>query len=120
MGGVMLRAQDAAAMKRLYPRPLSIAEATGLLTRDALIPAAIDYAAFRENVRLTEGMYGTLLSFAFNLGAGALLGSTLWRKLAANDVAGAANEFARWNKADGRVMAGLTRRRAAERVLFMA
>lgn len=59
-----------------------------------------------------------LISFAYNVGLGAFSRSTLLRKLNAGDKAGAAKEFARWNRANGKVMAGLTRRRAAEAALF--
>ncbi len=44
--------------------------------------------------------------------------STLVKKLNNRDFAGAAAEFAKWNKAGGRVLAGLTRRRSAEARLF--
>lgn len=70
------------------------------------------------SVPLTDNQFAALVSLAFNVGTGAFSGSTLVRKLNANDFAGAADQFARWNKAGGRVLAGLTRRRAAERALF--
>ncbi|HEX9807232.1 MAG TPA: glycoside hydrolase family protein [Alteraurantiacibacter sp.] len=44
--------------------------------------------------------------------------ATLTRKHKAGDLAGAAREFARWNKAGGRELKGLTRRRAAEAQLY--
>lgn len=73
---------------------------------------------------LNDNQYAALCDFVFNLGAGAFLGSTLLRKLNAGDYAGAADEFPRWDKAhvDGEVktLPGLTRRRAAERALFLA
>lgn len=70
-------------------------------------------------VPLTENQFAALVSFTFNLGAGALRKSTLLKKLNAGDYAGAAAEFAKWNKAGGEVLPGLTRRRAAERDLFL-
>lgn len=70
-------------------------------------------------VPLNENQYGALVSFTYNLGAGNLTKSTLLKKLNAGDYAGAANEFGKWNKAGGKVMAGLTRRRAAEKALFL-
>lgn len=69
-------------------------------------------------VPLTQAQFDALVSFTFNVGVAALRSSTLLRKLNAGDYAGAAAEFARWNKAGGKVLAGLTRRRAAERALF--
>ena len=71
-------------------------------------------------VSVTQGQFDALVSFAFNLGCGNLRKSTLLRKLNADDADGAAAEFAVWNRAAGRVMAGLTRRREAERDLFSA
>ena len=67
---------------------------------------------------LSQSQFDALVSFAFNVGCGALSRSTLLRKILVGDLAGAANEFGRWNKAGGRVLTGLTRRRAAERELF--
>ncbi|EAS3672836.1 lysozyme, partial [Salmonella enterica subsp. enterica serovar Weltevreden] len=61
-----------------------------------------------------------LVSFAYNLGARTLSTSTLLRKLNAGDYAGAADEFLRWNKAGSKVLNGLTRRREAERALFLS
>ncbi|EBY2991617.1 lysozyme, partial [Salmonella enterica subsp. enterica serovar Typhimurium] len=49
-----------------------------------------------------------------------LSSSTLLRKLNSGDYAGAADEFLRWNKAGGKVLNGLTRRREAERALFLS
>ncbi|HHP2614034.1 TPA: lysozyme, partial [Enterobacter roggenkampii] len=56
----------------------------------------------------------------YNLGSRSLSTSTLLRKLNAGDYAGAADEFLRWNKAGGKVLNGLTRRREAERALFLS
>ena len=62
----------------------------------------------------TQNRFDALVSFAFNVGLGNLLSSTLLRKHVAGDYEGAAAQFIRWNRASGKVMAGLTRRRAAE------
>ena len=69
-------------------------------------------------VDIKQCEFDALVCFAFNVGIGALAKSTLLRKLNAGDSAGAADEFLRWNKNDGKVMRGLTRRRAAERAMF--
>ncbi|MGG7716481.1 lysozyme [Klebsiella aerogenes] len=71
-------------------------------------------------VSLTQGQFDALVSFTYNLGARSLSTSTLLRKLNAGDYAGAADEFLRWNKAGGKVLNGLTRRREAERALFLS
>ena len=71
-------------------------------------------------VGLTQWQFDALVSFTYNLGARSLSTSTLLRKLNAGDYAGAADEFLRWNKAGGKVLNGLTRRREAERALFLS
>lgn len=71
-------------------------------------------------VKLTQGQFDALVSFTYNLGARSLSTSTLLRKLNSGDYAGAADEFLRWNKAGGKVLNGLTRRREAERALFLS
>jgi lysozyme len=70
--------------------------------------------------KMTQSQFDALVSFAFNLGIGALAKSTLLKKHLAGDYAGAAKEFARWNKAGGKVLAGLVKRRAAEAALYQA
>lgn len=70
------------------------------------------------SVDLTQNEYDALVSFVFNLGCGALSGSTLLRKLNAGDFDGASDQFKRWDHADGKVLAGLTVRREAEADLF--
>lgn len=67
---------------------------------------------------LTQQQFDALVSFVFNLGCSALHRSTLLAKLLDGDDDGASVEFARWNKAGGKVLAGLTRRREAEAELF--
>lgn len=71
-------------------------------------------------VKLTQGQFDALVSFTYNVGPANMASSTLIKKLNAGDVKGAADEFLRWNKAAGKVMAGLTTRRAAERALFLS
>lgn len=71
-------------------------------------------------VSLTQWQFDALVSFTYNLGARSLSTSTLLRKLNAGDYAGAADEFLRWNKAGGKILNGLTRRREAERALFLS
>lgn len=55
-----------------------------------------------------------LISFAYNCGLGNYRVSTLRKRVEASDWAGAAEEIVKWNKAAGRVLPGLTRRRVAE------
>jgi len=66
----------------------------------------------------TQGQFDALVSFAYNLGPGNLAKSTLLKRHKSGEYAAAAVEFAKWNRAAGRVMAGLSRRRAAEAALY--
>ncbi|MCA8110270.1 lysozyme [Burkholderia cepacia] len=68
---------------------------------------------------LTQDEFDALVDFTFNLGAGRLAGSTLLKKLNAGDIEGAAAEFPKWIYAGGKVLAGLVKRRDAERALFL-
>ena len=69
-------------------------------------------------VRLCQHQFDALVSLAFNIDARAFSDSTLLRLLNSGMYDDAALQFQRWNKAGGRVLAGLTRRRMAERKLF--
>lgn len=70
-------------------------------------------------VPLSQNQWDALISFTYNLGSGNLESSTLRRLLNARDYSGAAEQFPRWNKAGGKVIQGLVRRRAVERDLFL-
>lgn len=70
------------------------------------------------NVPLAQGEFDALVDFAFNLGGGNLESSTLLRLLNAGDRDGAAGQFAKWNKAGGKVLRGLVERRLAEERMF--
>ncbi|BBQ24618.1 lysozyme [Aeromonas sp. WP2-W18-CRE-05] len=99
----------------------------GLVWTQAQADAAflVDIARFERDVLslvkvpVNQGQFDALVLFSYNVGSKALESSTLLRKLNAGDYDGAAVEFRRWNKNDGKVMRGLTRRRAAEECLFM-
>ncbi len=67
---------------------------------------------------INQNEFDALVDFAYNVGCGALAGSTLLKDLNAGDVAAAAAQFEDWDKAAGKVIAGLLRRRLAERNEF--
>lgn len=70
-------------------------------------------------VEVNDNQFAALVSFAYNVGRSALASSTLLKKLNSGDLDGAANQFLRWDHAAGVVVKGLTRRRQAERALFL-
>lgn len=84
-----------------------------------------DLVLFEQAVRngleieVNENQFSALVAFVYNVGAGAYEKSTLLRKINAGDFVGASKEFARWNKAGGRVLPGLVKRRQAEMELFL-
>ena len=71
------------------------------------------------DVALTQNQFDALVSFVFNVGAGAFAGSTLLRYVN-QAVPAAADEFLRWDHVNGVTNPGLARRRAAERALFLS
>ena len=101
---------------------ITVHQAEALLALDIGIAAA---AVNRHvDAPLSQGMFDALVSFTFNLGERRLAESTLLKKLNLRDYAAAANEFPKWVKATVRgkkvTLAGLVRRRAAERSLFLS
>lgn len=94
-------------------------QATALLIQDA---GRFEKTVNALKITLTQNQFDALVSLAFNIGTGNFNKSTLVRKLKAGDMAGAAAQFAVWNKAtvNGKltVLPGLVRRRAAETALF--
>ncbi len=71
-------------------------------------------------VPLSDGQFDALVSFTFNLGAGALQRSTLRRKVNREEHADMPAEFLRWVWAGGRRLKGLARRRKAETKRYVA
>lgn len=96
---------------------IDVTQADALLQAD--LAEATTAVISLVKVPLQQPQFDALTSFAFNLGAKALAGSTLLRKLNTSDYLGAAAEFERWSHAGARVLPGLLRRRIAERTLFL-
>lgn len=94
------------------------AEAYGFLTSDlekfeACVESAIE-------VPMTENQFSACVALAFNIGCKAFKNSTLVQLMNNGNPVAAQQQFRRWNKAAGKEMAGLTRRREAEANLFGA
>ena len=71
-------------------------------------------------VELNQNQFDAMVSWVYNLGGGNLRASTLLKVLNAGNYAGVPEQMLRWNKAGGKVLEGLTRRRQAEADLFVA
>lgn len=70
--------------------------------------------------KINQTQFDALCSFIFDVGASNFINSTLLKKLNAGDINGAGDELIRWNRAAGKVIPGLTKRREAERALFLS
>jgi GH24 family phage-related lysozyme (muramidase) len=100
-------------------RCMSRAEALERMMRevDATYGAAIN----RLGLPLNQNQFDALTSFVYNVGPGGVAASTtVGKRLRARDWDGAANALLAWDKAGGRTLLGLTRRRQAERALFLS
>lgn len=71
------------------------------------------------SVPLNQNQYDALVSFTYNVGAGALKRSTLLKKLNSGDYSAAADELLRFTRSNGKVLEGLEKRRQKERGLFL-
>lgn len=72
----------------------------------------------RDDPSFTPQMFASIISLAYNVGVTKVKNSTLIKKVNARDYEGAAKEFLNWNKAGGKVVAGLTSRRVDEANVF--
>lgn len=103
-------------------RPLSEKEAHDL----KLAVINKDFAPYVRNslkastVPVTQNMFDACVSLAYNIGTGAFARSSVVRQLTQGNKKGAADAFLLWNKAGGKVVRGLQRRREKERQLFLA
>lgn len=140
VAGVTGLMQDEGVVNRVYLDPVGIPTAcaghTATVTRKDVgkhMPDHICEELLRYDVRhaeagvrravkvpVTQGQFDSLTRLAFNVGNGALAGSTLVRKLNAGDCHGAAREFDKWVYAKGKKLPGLVNRRAEERAIFEA
>lgn len=90
---------------------------------EELLQADLDrFSAGVRNITgdTTQGQFDALVSFAYNVGLGNLMKSTLLKKHKAGDHRGAAAEFGKWINGGGRKLNGLVKRRAAERTEYLS
>jgi len=97
---------------------ITVEEANQLLIQDiSRVAAAVDLEC---RVPLSENQFAAVCCLVYNIGIGAFQKSTLLRLLNESRIREAADQFPRWNQAGGKPMLGLTRRRAAEKALFLS
>ena len=101
----------------LQDKPITEAEAIELLKKMLF---SFENAVITScNKPLNQNQFDALVCFTYNLGAGNLKSSTLLKKVNANpNDATIKNEFMKWTKASGKVLAGLVARREAESKLY--
>ncbi len=92
-------------------------EAEGILRRD--LQKYKDAVSAAVKVSMTDNQFGAFVSLCYNIGPGAFRKSTAVRRMNAGDAPGAAEALTWFNKAGGKVLRGLVRRREAERALFL-
>jgi len=88
---------------------------------DMLLEELVEYEDAVKNavtISLDQCMFDALVSWTYNLGPSNLNASTMLKVLNAGDYEGVPAQIKRWNKAGGKVLEGLIRRRDAEALLF--
>jgi len=86
-----------------------------------LLTELVEYEGYIKNmvtVPLTQNQFDALVVWIYNLGPTNFGSSTLLKELNSGNYTAAGKEILRWNKAGGKVLAGLVRRREAEAQLF--
>ena len=78
-----------------------------------------NYVNTAVNVPLSQNQFDALVSWVYNLGNGNLTSSTMLKVLNSGDYDGVPAQIKRWNKAGGKVLEGLNRRRQAEADMFV-
>ena len=88
---------------------------------DMLVEELEEYEGYvntKVTVDLNQDQFDALVSWVYNLGSGNFTSSTLLKVLNSGDYAGVPEQILRWNKANGQVLEGLSRRRESEAELF--
>jgi len=96
---------------------------TELQAEEMLKSELNEYEGYINNlvtVELNQNQFDAMVSWVYNLGGGNLKASTLLKVLNSGEYDGVPAQMMRWNKAGGKVLEGLTRRRQAEADLFVA
>lgn len=96
---------------------ISVEEAEQRLRND--VKFAEDAVSKGVIVPLAQHEFDALVSLTFNIGVGAFLDSTLLKRLNEGKKDAAARQILRWNKCNGRELAGLTNRRRKEQRMFL-
>ena len=110
----------------VYPNGIKVKKGDTCTEAQATAHMAHDLKKFESvvnnavTVPLNQNQFDALVSLAYNIGTGAFSKSTLVKKLNANDIHAAADQFDAWVNAGGKRMHGLVNRRAKEKALFLS
>ncbi|WP_063454339.1 lysozyme [Acinetobacter johnsonii] len=110
----------------VYPNGIKVMKGDTCTEAQAKTYMAHDLKKFEATVnkavtvQLNQNQFDALVSLAYNIGTNAFSKSTLVKKLNANDIRGAADQFDVWVNAGGKHMQGLVNRRAKEKALFLS
>ena len=104
----------------VIPNGPAITMAQAVAQLQANIQTSVNDVNLLVTVALTQGEFDALVDFDFNCGRGNLANSSLLRLLNSGNVAAAAEEFEKWDRCAGKVLAGLLRRRQAEAKEFQS
>jgi lysozyme len=110
----------------VYPNGIKVKKGDTCTEAQAKAYMAHDLKKFESAVNntvkvpLNQNQFDALVSLAYNIGTNAFSKSTLVKKLNANDIRGAADQFDVWVNAGGKRMQGLVNRRAREKALFIS
>ena len=109
----------------VYPNGIKVKKGDTCTEAQAKTYMAHDLKKFEATVnkavtvQLNQNQFDALVSLAYNIGTNAFSKSTLVKKLNANDIRGAADQFDVWVNAGGKRMQGLVNRRAKEKEVFL-
>lgn len=109
----------------VYPNGIKVMKGDTCTEAQAKTYMAHDLKKFEATVnkavtvQLNQNQFDALVSLAYNIGTNAFSKSTLVKKLNANDIRGAADQFDVWVNAGGKRMQGLVNRRTVEKALFL-
>jgi lysozyme len=109
----------------VYPNGIKVMKGDTCTEAQAKTYMAHDLKKFEATVnkavtvQLNQNQFDALVSLAYNIGTNAFSKSTLVKKLNANDIRGAADQFDVWVNAGGKRMQGLVNRRKIEMELFL-
>jgi lysozyme len=109
----------------VYPNGIKVKKGDTCTEAQAKAYMAHDLKKFESAVNntvkvpLNQNQFDALVSLAYNIGTNAFSKSTLVKKLNANDIRGAADQFDVWVNAGGKRMQGLVNRRAKEKEVFL-